>query len=273
MPMLVANGQVDSIQVLHGQICRDEVLVDEPGAKARDQTLFPGPWGNALWSQAIYFHLLNCGLRIPPTAGSGSGVSPNPVGYNRVYVQVEGDFSYEKWWEGLRAGRVVLSNGPLLKPSVAGRPPGHVFRAVSGQTIDLEIALTLWNRHPIDAKESIHYLEIIKNGQVEHSVRFQEYAQSGKLPKLHFDRSGWFLVRAVTDVRNTYRFAMTGPYFVEIGGEPLISRRSVQFFVDWVYERARRLNLADRQHHREVLDCHRKARDFWQSLLSRANAE
>ncbi len=273
LPMLVANRGVDSVQVLHGQICRDRVLADEAEAKPRDKTLFPGPWGNALWSQAIYFHLLNCGLRIPPTAGSGSGISPNPVGYNRMYVQVESEFDYQSWWEGLAAGRVFITNGPLLKPSVAGHPPGHVFQVDRGSQIDLEIGLTLWNRHPVDAKESIHYLEIIKNGHVEHSVRFDKYAESGKLPKVHFDQSGWFLVRAVTDVQDTYRFAMTGPYYVEFGYQPRISKTSAQFFLDWVYERARRLKLDDPGRHQEVLEWHRKARDFWQDLVQRATAD
>ena len=54
---------------------------------------------------------------------------------------------------------------------------------------------------------------------------------------LHFDRSGWFLVRAVTDLPKTYRFAMTGPYYVEIGPQRRISKSAAQFFVDWVYER------------------------------------
>ncbi|NLY00253.1 MAG: hypothetical protein GXY83_29500 [Rhodopirellula sp.] len=273
LPMLVAHGQVDSIQILHGQICRDRVLEDEAEAKPRDKTLFPGPWGNALWSQAIYFHLLNCGLRIPPTAGSGSGISPNPLGYNRVYVAVEGEFDYRSWWQGLAAGRVFVTNGPLLKPSVAGHPPGHVFRADQGGEIDLEIGLTLWNRHPADAKESIHYLEIIQDGRIEHSVRFEQYANSGKLPKLHFDQSGWFLVRAVTDVSQTYRCAMTGPYYVEIGERPRISKASAQFFLDWIYERARRLKIDYPDRHREVLQQHRQARDWWQDRLERATAD
>ena len=34
----------------------------------------------------MYYHVLNCGLRIPPVAGSGSGTNDNPVGTNRVYV-------------------------------------------------------------------------------------------------------------------------------------------------------------------------------------------
>ncbi len=271
--MLVANGLVDSIQVLHGQICRDRVLADESQANARDPKLYPGPWGNALWSQDIYFRLLDCGLRIPPSAGSGSGVSPNPLGYNRVYVHVDGPFTYEKWWQGLRDGQVVVTNGPLFKPAVQGQPPGYIFHADEGHWLEFEIGLGLWSRQPVGDKESIQYLEIIQDGRVAHSVRFEEFAKTGKLPTVHFDHSGWFLVRAVTDVQNTYRFAMTGPYFVEIGPEPRISKRAAQFFLDWVYQRARQLKLDDPQQHREVLEYHRKARDFWQNRVSQANAD
>jgi hypothetical protein len=267
LPALVAHQQIDSIQLAHSHICRSRVIADEANGKARDKMLYPGAWGNARWSHDIYFHLLNCGLRIPPTAGSGSGVVPNPVGYNRMYVHVEGEFSYEKWWENLKAGRVTVTNGPLLRPKVHGELPGHVFRGEKGQTLDFEIGLTLSTREPIS------YLELIKDGQVAHSIRFSEYAKSGKLPKLEFTQSGWFLVRAVTDVQPTYRFAMTGPYYVEFDDAPRISRRSVQFFVDWLYQRARQIKLDDPAQRQEVLQYHREARDYWQALLSRANAE
>ena len=267
LPTLVAHGQIDSIQVAHSQICRDRVIDDQKGGKPRDTVLYPGVQGIGRWSQAVYFHLLECGLRIPPSAGSGSGQAPNPVGYNRLYVQVDGELTYQKWWEGLRAGRVVITNGPLLQPSVRGEPPGYLFQAQEGQSLDLEIGLTLSTREPIS------YLEIVKNGQVEHSIRFDEYAQSGRLPGLHFERSGWFLVRAVTDLGKTHRFAMTGPYFVQVGYQPRISRRSAQFFLDWVYERARQIKLADPARQKAVLEYHRQARDFWQDRLQRANAD
>ncbi|MEN6498680.1 MAG: hypothetical protein ABFD16_30615 [Thermoguttaceae bacterium] len=267
LPALVAHGQIDSIQVAHGQICRTKTISEETDGKPRGKLRFPGNWGNAQWSQEIYFQLLNSGLRIPPTAGSGSGVTPNPVGYNRVYVHVDGEFSYEKWWENLKAGRVTITNGPLLEPKVAGELPGHTFHGHKGQIMDFEIGLTFATREPIS------YLELIQDGRVAHSIRFNEYAKSGRLPKLEFRESGWFLVRAVTDLQQTYRFAMTGPYFVEFDEKPRISKRSVQFFLDWVYERARQIKLDDADQQREVLKYHREARDFWQDLLSRANAE
>lgn len=268
LPMLVAADQIDSIEIAHGQLCRKSVVNNESGGKPRDKLLFPGNWGNARWSQEIYFRLLECGLRIPPSAGSGSGEGPNPLGYNRMYVHVDSQFSYEKWWDGFRAGRVTITNGPLLRPRVEGHLPGHVFRAEQDTALELEIGLTLSTRQPIS------YLEIIKNGKVEHSVRLADYAKTGKLPKLKFERSGWFLIRATTDLQETYRFAMTGPYYVEIGYQPRVSKRAAQFFLDWVYERARQIaKIEDPSQRRAVMQHHRAARDFWKAMVAKANVE
>jgi len=267
LPMLVALGQVDSIQIAHGNICRGSVVNNEADGKPRDKARYPTISGNARWSQDVYFKLLDCGLRIPPSAGSGSGESANPVGYNRMYVHVDGEFNYREWFRSLRAGRVVVTNGPLLRPRVQGQLPGYVFRAGKGKQVELEIALTLSTRKPIS------YLEIIKNGKVEHSVSLKDYAETGRLPKVRFTRSGWFLVRAVTDLPRTYRFAMTGPYYVEIDYRRRISKQAAQFFLDWVYERARQIKLADPAQRKAVLGHHLKARNFWREMVSKANAE
>ncbi|MGA2063699.1 MAG: hypothetical protein ABSG86_01960 [Thermoguttaceae bacterium] len=267
LPLLVAHGQVQSIQVLNRHFCRASVLTDPEGGKPPDRKLYPGPTGYARWGQDIYFNLLECGLRIPPTAGSGSGMTPNPVGYNRVYVHLDGQFDYRQWWENLRRGQVVATNGPLLRPTVEGQLPGHVFQAEPGKKLELEIALTLSTRDPVS------YLDIIQDGRVRHSLRFDEYAKAGRLPKLEFQHSGWFLLRVVTDVPQTYRFAITGPWYVEFGGQRRVSKQAARFFLDWVYQRARQIVLDDPLRQSAVLAWHRKARDFWQGLLARANAE
>ena len=270
MPTLVALKLADSIQIAGSRLCREKVVADEGGGKPRDKKKYPDPWDSALWSQEIFFRLLECGLRIPPTAGSGSGVAPNPVGYNRVYVNIEGDFSYDAWWEGLREGRVFITNGPLMRASVEGQPPGHVFAAAKGEKREFEIALTLSTR------EEIHYLEIIKNGLVEKSIRMDEYIEAvknNKLPKIEFKESGWFLVRAVCDSAKSYHFALTAPYYVTIGDQPRISKKAAQFFLDWVYERAKQIKLDDPEQQKEVLTYHRQARDYWKKLVETANAE
>ena len=272
LPVWLGLGKLDSIEVVDRQFVRDPANAAAAPAMAgdrpRDKQLYPPPLGIGRWSQKVYFNVLNCGLRIPPTAGSGSGVTTNPLGYNRLYVYCGEQFSYELWWAGLRAGKVVITNGPMLRPTVEGEPPGHVFKAAAGEKVDLEIGLTLSTR------DKISYLEIIQDGRVIHEVRLADWQQAGgKLPHVVFDKSGWFLVRAVADTPKSYRFAMTAPYYVEIGNEPRISRGSAQFFLDWLNEREAQVKITDAALRGATLAELAKARDYWKALLGQANAE
>jgi len=268
VPVWVASGMVDSIGLANNHMHRNGVYPGEAWGRPRDTDFYPGTHGNGRWTQDIYYHLLNCGLRIPPSAGSASGVLPNPVGYNRVYVYCGDDFTYERWWQGLRAGKVVVTNGPLLRPQVEGKPPGHVFTATAGDTVRLTPALNLSTRDKLD------YLEVVKNGEVEHSVRLDKWAAAGgRLPELEFAESGWFLIRAVAANSKTYRFASTGPYYIQIGDKSRVSRESAQFFLDWVNQRARRIKIDEPDKKAEVVKYHDQAREFWSDLVSQANAE
>jgi hypothetical protein len=268
VPVWLASGQVDSIGIANNHMARSQMYESEAWGKPRDTRRLPPPHGNGYWTQEIYYHLLNCGLRVPPSAGSASGVLPNPVGYNRVYVHLGDDLPYEKWWEGLRAGRSFVTNGPLLRTRVNGQLPGHVFSAPAGQEINLEVKATLTSRDPIRT------LEIIKNGQVERSVPYDEWAKTGSLGTLNFKASGWFLVRAITDNPKTFRFASTAPYYVEIGpNKHRVSKASSQFFLDWVRERAKRVKLNDPAQRQEVLKHHAMAEKFWTEKVAAANAE
>jgi hypothetical protein len=206
-------------------------------------------------------------LRIPPSAGSASGVLPNPLGYNRVYVHLDGPFSYDAWWQGLRAGRCFVTNGPLLRVRANGALPGHVFAASAGQALDIDLAVKLDGNDPVPA------LEIIKDGEIDRVVPAAEARASGRLGRVRFERSGWFLVRAVAEAPGTFRCAATGPFYVEIGEEKRrTSARSARFFVDWVEERSKQLRLDDPAKRAEVLRYHEAAKRFWRERLERATA-
>jgi hypothetical protein len=269
LPVWIASGMLDSIGLCNQHMQREGMVSHERDAKPRDRLSFPEPHGNGRWSEFIYYQLLESGVRLPPSASSGSGFSPNPPGYNRVYVHCGPDLDYLAWWANLRAGRVMVTNGPLIRhPLVNGELPGHVFEAEAGETLELHATLSVSLREPVD------YLEIIKNGQVEHEVRLDEVAKaSGRLPKVVFDDSGWMLIRAVTNHPRTYRFASTGPYYVQIGPQPRISRQAAQFFADWVLERARQIDIADPQQRESVIRYHRAARDFWAKRVAEANVD
>ena len=268
MPVWIASRRADTIGIAHNHMQRDGVLPNEAWGKPRDTAFYPNPQGNGRWTLDIYYHLLNCGLRLPPSAGSASGVLPNPVGYNRVYVHCDGEPTWEKWWEGLRAGRSFVTNGPLLRPKVNDELPGYTFQAYQGETVELNIALNL------SMREKVEYLEIVKDGKSVHEVRLEEWAKkNGELPPIKFEESGWMVIRAVTNNSKTFRFAMTAPYYVMIADKPRISRKSAKFFVDWVNERIEKLPLTDEEQRAEVLRYHHAARDYWQKILASANAE
>ncbi len=266
LPALVALGMVDSVALAYGNMQRTVTVADETEGLARDRKRYPDMWGHARWGQDIYFHLLNCGIHLPPSAGSDAGIGPNPAGYDRMYVYHEGAFDAKAWFDAFRKGRVVITNGPLMRPNVHGEPPGAVFHVSGDDPIDLEIGLSLSTRDPIT------YLDIIQDGQVVQSVRFEDYASTGRLPKVTFHRSGWFLLRAATDVKDTYRFAMTAPYFVEFDEGPSIHRRSAEFFLAWAEARLQELRQLPTAPKRD-LAAYEKAVAFWQDLVDRANVE
>src|SRR5258706_8768280 len=72
-----------------------------------------------------YYRFLNCGFRIPASSGTDWWI----YDHNRVFIQVEGEFSYDSWIAGLRAGRTFISNGPLLEFSVNGKQAGSMVQA------------------------------------------------------------------------------------------------------------------------------------------------
>jgi hypothetical protein len=270
-PVWLARGELDAIQVITPHQLRDDVVDNEGDGRPRDRLLFPGRTGNGRWAEMVYFQVLNCGLRIPPAAGSGTGENDNPLGTNRVYVYCDDEFTPNAWWEGLEAGRVFATNGPLLRTRVHGEPPGYVFRLGPDEHLKFEIGLNLATREPVE------YLEIIKNGAIEREERLDKWAAAGgRLPALEFDDSGWFLVRAVTTNTKKYQLAISGPYYVERAGRPRVSRASVQFFLDWIdaatahWRDAKNLDASTRA---TKLAEQAQARQFFAELLATANAD
>jgi hypothetical protein len=265
VPAAIALGACATVGVANNHMCRHGMYENEAWGKPRDTARLPNPRGNGYWSQEIYYELLNGGIRIAPSAGSASGVLPNPVGYNRVYVHLDGPLDWAEWWKGLREGRSFVTNGPMLLAQANGELPGHVF--ASHKPID--IALTA----EIPTQDNIPYIEIIKNGAIDHIVPFDEWKRTGSLGALRFDESGWFIIRAITDNPKTFRFASTAPYYVEVGRhKKRISRASAQFFLNWVRERIARIKHDDPKKLAEILAAHRKAEAFWQEKVDRANA-
>ncbi len=250
-PAILACGELDSIEVINNNFVRGGMNQSEAWGKPRDKKKYPNPFGNAEYQQDVYFKILNCGLRIPPSAGSAAPVGGGPFGYNRVYVHVDGKLTWKKWWKNLKLGKCFITCGPLLRVTANKKLPGHIFKAKKSIKIKPKIKL--------DSRDKIAEIQIIKNGKI---IKYK------KNMTVTFNKSGWFLVRALTENTKTYRFAMTAPYYVEIGNSPKrIDKESVEFFLNWAKEAANQ-NPETEQKKRLLFDKYSKETlKFWQNLL------
>ena len=69
-------------------------------------------------------------------------------------------------------------------------------------------------------------------------------------------------------------FASTAPFYVEAPGQPVrVSRKSAQFFLDWVRERMAAIKLDEPKQLEEVLAYQRQAEQFWQKKVSKATCD
>jgi hypothetical protein len=170
----------------------------------------------------MYYTLLNCGFRLPPSAGTANGVHPVPAGFGRVYVNLPGGFDYQAWRQGLQRGRSFVTTGPMLLASADGQPPGHVFKIAAGSTgeIPLEIEVV--------SEQRVTFGEILINGVPQHLLRGgQETTAAGAYrtviqQTIRPRESGWFAIRFFEDRPDgRVRFAHTAPWYVEVGDEPV----------------------------------------------------
>ena len=116
----------------------------------------------------------------------------------------------------------------------------------------------------------------IRNGKVVQKLACDDKPVQQLTTKLSFSEPGWFLIRAIAESDQTFRFASTGPFYVEIGRDKHhISRMSVRFFQQWIDERINRVegNISESRQAAEVLKYHESAREFWRQRYEMANAD
>lgn len=172
-----------------------------------------------------YYALLNCGLRLSPTGGSASGVHPVPLGFSRVYVQLDEPFGYEAWLRGLAAGRSFVTTGPMLLATVNSRPPGATFSG-EGTSGEFNLACVVRSEQPLES------IELIVNGEVAKTFPPANTADGGAFQSeiattFRPRGSSWVAWRCFESrPGDRIRFAHTAPWHFEVSGQPLRPRRA-----------------------------------------------
>ena len=217
----------------------------------------------AIWELNIWYHTLNCGMT---TRISGETDFPciygERVGLGRSYVKLPAGqpLDYDRWAEGIRAGRCYVGDGlshlidyrlgdlGVGEPGDGGR--SSVIAVKPGQSLKARVkaAALLANTprddirsKPLDQKPYWHVerarigatntvpVELIVNGRV---VETKPLVADGKTVDVEFDwtpeQSSWVAVRV-------FPSSHTNPIFVEVAGQSIhASRQSAQWCLDAV---------------------------------------
>jgi hypothetical protein len=234
VPVNAALGELDSMGVVPNHFHRNKVMRESArwGAVPQDAR-FVGDEGFALWILDLYYRLLNCGIRLPASGGSASGIMPSPVGYCRTYVRMSEPFEYGNWFTALRNGRSFATNGPMLFLNVSDEEPGALLRFAVEKPVALEARVVALSQ------TGLEYVELIRDGRVigrEACPPEETRTQLEIRAEVAFDRSGWLAARCFERVDGNVRYAQTSPVYVFMGTDPVAISDDARFFEGRVRE-------------------------------------
>ncbi len=247
---LAALGHIDFAGIVYNHFNRQgvETETDAWGMIPKGRPELNTPAGMPLWAMEVYYRFLNCGFRLGASAGSASGVKPSPLGYNRVYVKLDGAFGYEQWFRALKAGRSFATNGPMLFLTVEDQGPGGVLRFRQKEPRKVRIRAEARSWRPMER------LEVLFKGKTVQAVTGRGRLETDFTAEV--GESGWFAARAFEAPDRTVRFAHTSPVYVEFPGDAGIVSEDARFFIDWIDREMdfyRKLEGFRQEAHREAM--------------------
>jgi hypothetical protein len=191
---------------------------------------------NNSWAASVplWYRLLNCGFRIPATAGTDvflNRIGSNLPGGDRVYVRLDGPLTYGGWIEKLKAGRSFVTSGPMLELTVNGGEPGGVLKL--GEKPKVRVKAAARSQFPLARAEVVH------NGRVVATAVLSDDKLTAALDQeLTLDRGGWVAFRAsgpgTADTPTSSLNAHTNPVYVEAGGAMDRSAEEARAFLAWI---------------------------------------
>ena len=204
---------------------------DNPRIETDKEGFTESGWLHFGWEQ--YYAMLNCGLRMRPTAGTANGVHPVPAGFSRVYVDLGKEkFTPELWQKRLNEGYSFVTTGPMLLLKHGDAPFGATLRKRPRRNVGLiervYVSGTIESEHPIER------VEVIVNGEIAKTSRPKSERQTdghfltdlSDTEQVHYENSIWVAVRCFETLPNgRTRFAHSAPAFVDFADSPVRPRR------------------------------------------------
>jgi hypothetical protein len=179
-----------------------------------------------------WYALLNCGLRIAPSAGTGAGVHPVALGFGRVYVRMpEREFDFDEWVGGLKAGRSMVTTGPMLFLTAAEKHPGSRVewdpKSKAAKDADEAGGEGVPVICRVESEHAIESLELIVNGDpvpleiggpIGAKAAFSAMART----RVPVTRSSWIAARVFAKTPDGRPlFAHTAPVYIDVEDRPM----------------------------------------------------
>jgi hypothetical protein len=145
---------------------------------------------------AIWYELLNLGLRVAPSAGTDFPCGPWSIpGRERVYAKVDGALTADAFVGAIREGRTFVTNGPLLadfRVDAAAIGDEHALEAPADVRVVGEIVFD-------PARNAITAVELVRGGD---AIPLVTEGSGGTLrfdQPIPIDRSTWVALRVSGD--------------------------------------------------------------------------
>jgi hypothetical protein len=252
------------------------------------------PWP---YEMNIWYHTNNAGFR---TKLSGETDFPciygERVGLGRIYAEVDGELTFDKWLASMKAGRSYVTEGHVhlmdfgVNNRQAGTEGSEVKLAEPGTVTAHVMAVAYLPEKPrpdirkrrLDQKPYWDIerarigdsrkvaVEVVVNGT---AVGSREILADGRPHELTFDlpisKSSWVAARVVAS-------AHTNPVYVLVNDKPVrASRKSVQWCLDgveqcWKSKSGKRLRDSEREACKAAYD---HAREVYRKLLTECEGE
>jgi hypothetical protein len=179
-----------------------------------------------------YYKLLNCGFRLGLAAGTDYPCNEKePLGTLLTYVQVKDKLTYQKWIDGIKAGRTVVSrNGheEFLSLKVNGKYiPGDDIALKNKSRVNVTVSWTA-------TKELTGRIELVSNGKV--IATLPGSAKPGEPLVFHttanITKSSWLCARRMDEQGHETH---TAPVYITVNKKPVrASTEDAVFFIKWI---------------------------------------
>ena len=184
------------------------------------------------------YAIWNNGIKVTAVGGEDSISNLHMsklVGSHRTYVFTGArGLDMRAWFDGMRAGRAFVSNGPLVELSVNGMLPGETVNLPAGGG-PLQIEARVRSIVPLQ-KATLYF-----NGQPIEDIALSSDRKIADFQKtVRAARSGWYHLRtegAPADripLDTSYPQGFTNPVWVIVGNQAIRDRASAEYSLRWI---------------------------------------